>query len=366
MKEMLEELKRLTAIPAISGQEDRLISDLRGRLEDSGAELHVDNLGNLTATFHGGTDAARSILFFAHIDELGLIVKRIEPDGFLRVERIGGVPEKTLPGTFVEVHTLDNKKSCTGFFGCYSHHTTPPDKKLSVPPIGEMYIDLGCESREEVLKLGVEVGSTVTYAPTFHHNGNNRLTAKALDNRMGVYILLRMAEHLQKNPPKATVHLCFSVQEEFNIRGCLPVFERLRPDAAVCLDITPACDTPESRSIGEIALGKGPALLYFNFHGRGTLGGLIPSPKLTAFLRNIADSLGIPLQHDVILGVITDDAFTQLAGTEGVAMAHISVPLRYTHAPVETIDLRDLEKAVQICCAAAGRFETGVDLARGV
>lgn len=366
MNDIFEELQSLCAIPAISGQEDRLITNIYDRLKNGGARLHIDRLGNITATFEGTEDNSPSLLFFAHLDELGLVVKKIDASGFLRVERIGGLPEKTLLGTFVDVHTLNNSKSYTGFFGCYSHHLTPPEKKMVVPSIKEMYIDLGCESREEVESLGIEVGSMVTYSPTFLRHGKNRITAKALDNRMGVYMLLRMSEFLQSNPPKATIHLCFSVQEEFNIRGCLPVFERLQPNAAICLDITPACDTPELKDTGEIALGKGPAILYFNFHGRGTLGGLIPNPKLTAFIREMAKEKGISCQKDVVIGVITDDAFTQLSGTEGVAMAHISVPLRYTHSPIETLDRRDLEQTIALCCAVANHFDGTIDLSRGL
>lgn len=366
MQHVLDELRSLCAISAVSGREDELIDEVVRRIEPSGAQLHVDRLGNVTATFPGSERSVCSILYFAHMDELGLIVKDIDPDGFLRVERIGGVPEKTLPGTFVDVHTLDGRDSKHGFFGCYSHHITPPEKKMVVPPIKDMYIDIGCESKKEVLALGIAVGSMVTYSLTFQRIGKHRLTAKALDNRMGVYILFRMVEYLVQNPPNATIHLCFSVQEEFTIRGCIPVFERLRPDAAVCLDITPAVDTPELRGQSGVALGKGPAILFFNFHGRGTLAGLIPNPKLTAFLEQTAKSLNIACQRDVALGVITDDAFTQTTGSEGVAMAHISVPLRYTHAPVETIDLRDLEHAAQLCCASAGLFSSALDLSRGL
>lgn len=366
MNNVYEELKSLCAVSAISGQEDRLITEVSNRLKVLGCKYHVDRLGNVTVTFEGAETKEPSILFFGHLDELGLIVKGIEADGFLRVERIGGVPEKTLLGTFVDVHTLDNTKSYPGFFGCYSHHLTPPDKKMVVPSIKEMYIDLGCESRDEAEALGIAIGSTVTYTPTFLKQGEHRVTAKALDNRMAVYILLRMAEAFAKTPPKTTVHLCFSVQEEFNIRGCMPVFERLQPDASICLDITPAYDTPELKKSGEMALGKGPAVLYFNFHGRGTLGGLIPNPKLTAFIKGTAEKEGMELQHDVVLGVITDDAFTQLAGPDGVAMAHISVPLRYTHAPIETIDLRDLEQTCVLCQKVASSFGKNVDLSRGV
>jgi len=366
MDTIYNELKSLCSIPALSGGEDLLIADLITRLKGFGCEPYVDRVGNVTVTFEGTQTEEPSILFFGHIDELGLVVRGIDADGFVRVERVGGIPEKTLPGSFVDVHTLDKSKSYIGLFGCSSHHVTPPEKKMLVPSIKEMYIDLGCESKEEVKALGIDVGSAVTYAPVFHKLGPHRLTAKALDNRMGVYVLLRLAGYLASDPPGTTVHICFSIQEEFNSRGCLPVFDRLRPAAAICLDITPACDTPELKNISETALGKGPAVLYYNFHGRGTLGGLIPNPKLTAFIRDTAKANEIPLQNDVILGVLTDDAFTQFVGPEGVAMAHISVPLRYTHAPVETIDLRDLEQCSQLCNAIAVSFGKDVDLARGI
>jgi putative aminopeptidase FrvX len=228
-----------------------------------------------------------------------------------------------------------------------------------------MYIDVGAESRAEVLEMGIAAGSMATYAPTFHVSGKNRITSKSLDNRMGVYILLELAKLLAETQPNAPIHLCFSVQEEFNVRGCLPVFERLRPHAAICLDITPAMDTPEYHGGEGVCLGHGPAICYFNFHGRGTLGGLIPHPRLVSFIRSTAEEEKIKCQADVLLGVVTDDAFTQLTGHEGVAMAHISVPLRYTHSPVETIDLRDLSSTADLCFAIAKRFDDNVKLERG-
>ena len=119
MKDVYEELKALTSISAISGCEDNFIAELKERLKNTGSEIHVDKLGNVTSTFRGTETPDTSILFLAHMDELGLIVKLIDGNGFLRVERVGGVPEKTLLGSFVDVHALDYKKSFTGFFGVF-------------------------------------------------------------------------------------------------------------------------------------------------------------------------------------------------------------------------------------------------------
>ena len=115
-----------------------------------------------------------------------------------------------------------------------------------------------------------------------------------------------------------------STQEEFNIRGVLPVFYKLEPDAAICVDITIACDTPDLNFKYDMSLGKGPAVTQMNFHGRGTLAGIIPNPPLRLFMEKTLDDLKIPWQRDIVLGVITDDAFTVVAGTQGTAMAHLS------------------------------------------
>jgi putative aminopeptidase FrvX len=365
VEKICEQLKSLTAVAALSGFEDLLIGEVRRRLAQHADAVVVDRIGNVTATFNGKDAREPKLLVFAHIDEVGLMVSKIEQSGFLRFERVGGVPEKTLPGQFVEVFSADGSNSCTGIIGAYAHHLTPDEAKRTVPSREQMYIDLGMSSRHEVLAAGINVGSPVTYRANFTRLGKNRVTGKALDNRIGLYLLLQAAQYLQDHRPAATVYLVASVQEEFNIRGLLPVFQKLQPEAAICLDITPACDTPDLQMKYDIALGEGPAVTQMNFHGRGTLGGLIPNPGLRRFLELTAEELQLPYQREVIIGVITDDAFTQLAGTEGTAMAHLSVPIRYSHAPIETADLRDIRWCAVLLNEAVTRFSSSLDLRRG-
>ena len=116
-------LKALTEVPAISGREDLLIADVSNKLKAYTDDVHIDRLGNVTATF-AGKPGAPSIAYFAHLDELGLIVRRVEENGFLRIERMGGVPEKALLCTFVEVFTIDGSKRYPGVVGTCSHHLT--------------------------------------------------------------------------------------------------------------------------------------------------------------------------------------------------------------------------------------------------
>lgn len=366
MNTILEELRHLTAIPALSGMEDRMITEMVNRFKPLADNVEVDNLGNVTATFKGKDKNSPRLLIFAHIDELGLMVTKVESDGFLRFDRIGGVPEKTLRGQFVDVFSMDGTKSYRGFIGTHAHHLTPPDQKYIVPTTNHMYIDLGLATDQEVYDLGINTGSAVTYAPNLQQIGEHRITSKTMDNRVGVLILIALAEYLKDNPPPGTIYLVACVQEEFSIRGVMPAFTRLEPEASICLDITSACDTPDLNYRYNIALGKGPAVLQMNFHGRGTLAGLIPNPKLRMFIENTIEDLGLPFQRQTIIGEITDDAFTLGLGKYGVAMAHLSIPMRYSHSPIETCDIRDIESGITVMKELVSRFDQSVDLRRGV
>lgn len=365
MNNIVEELKHLTSISALSGLEDRMISEMVTRFEPYTNEVDVDNLGNVTATFKGKDEKAPRLLIFAHIDELGLMVTKVEPNGFLRFDRIGGVPEKTLRGQFVDVFSTDGTKSYKGFVGTHAHHLTPSDQKYVVPTTDKMYIDMGFSSDKDAYERGINTGSAITYEPNFHQIGDHLITCKAIDNRVGVLLLISLAEFLSVNKPNNTIYLVASVQEEFSIRGNMPVFTRLEPEASICLDITSACDTPDLNFRFNIALGKGPAVLQMNFHGRGTLAGLIPNPKLRMFIERTIEGLQIPYQRQTIIGEITDDAFTLGLGRYGVAMAHLSIPMRYSHSPIETCDIRDIEAGITILKEIVKRFDNTIDLKRG-
>lgn len=366
MKHIVEELKYLTSISALSGMEDRMITEMVKRLTPLADAVEVDNLGNVTATFNGRSDKEPRLLIFAHMDEVGLMVTKVDANGYLRFDRIGGVPEKTLRGQFVEVWSLDGAKSYKGYIGTHAHHLTPSDQKYVVPTTDKMYIDMGFASADEAYQRGINTGSAVTYEPNFHQIGDHRIAGKTMDNRVGILLLLSLAEYMHANRPAGTVYLVASVQEEFNIRGNMPAFTRLEPEASICLDITSACDTPDLNNYYQIALGKGPAVLQMNFHGRGTLAGLIPNPKFRLFIERTIEDLKIPYQRQTIIGEITDDAFTLVLGRYGVAMAHLSIPMRYSHSPIETCDLRDIEAGIKVITEIVKRFDHTVDLKRGV
>lgn len=365
LQNWVKELEHLTSIPAISGMEDKMVTEMVSRFKKWTEDVVVDHLGNVSATIKGQDPNEPSMLVFAHMDEVGLMVTKVEDDGFLRFDRIGGVPEKTLRGQYVHVHPLDGSDPIIGFVGTHAHHLTPSDVKYVVPTTDKMYIDIGMESKQEVIEAGINTGSAVTYCPNFKEIGENHVTCKSMDNRVGLLLLIALGEHLSKNPPKGNVFLVASVQEEFSIRGVMPVFNRLKPTASINLEITSACDTPDLNMKYDIRLGGGPAVLQMNFHGRGTLAGLIPHPNFRRYMEKTIKDLGLPLQRQTIIGEITEDAFMVTTGDYGVVFGHLSIPMRHSHSPIETCDKRDIEAGMRALIAMVDGFDSSLNLERG-
>jgi putative aminopeptidase FrvX len=154
---------------------------------------------------------------------------------------------------------------------------------------------------------------------------------------------------------RPTVHLVFSVQEEFNLRGALPAAQALLPDIAIQLDLILATDTPDMAARGDVRLGGGPAMSMYSFHGRGTLNGTIPHPALVALFDAAAKAEKLPLQRSAHIGALTDNSYVQLVG-EGVAAIDVGFPARYTHSSLEVCDLSDLEALTRLLVAALARI----------
>lgn len=337
---------------------------VRDRIAPLVDEVDVDNLGNVVGILKGTTYPETRLMLQAHMDELGLIVRDITEEGFLLIERVGGIPEKSLMAQRVDVQT-DSGQLLGGYVGAKSHHVTRPDEKYRVPSVHEMFIDLGLPSKELVQQAGVQVGDPVTYHPNFHRFGDGLICSKALDNRVGVFVLLETLEHLSKKRPPSTVVFSFTVLEEFSIRGSLPTVTRTRPDAILSLDITIATDTPVEVRLHPVEMRKGPAIKMMDFHGRGTLGGMFSSPKLRRFIESIARDEHIPLQREVLVGVITDPAFQLYLGERGNIIAGISIPQRYSHASIQACHESDIMQTQQLVEAAARSLTPEIDLSRG-
>ncbi|HEU0222405.1 MAG TPA: M42 family metallopeptidase [Paracoccaceae bacterium] len=354
-------LTDLMMIPGLAGHEGRVRRYLKVALAGFGITARTDRLGNLVATLPD-EEGGPSVMLVAHMDQLGMVVRRIEPEGFLRVERVGGVPERALPGQEVLLMVAEGE-DVPGVIAHRSHHATPPEARYRVAPLQELFVDAGFGSATEARAAGVQIGTPVVYAPNVVRLGEHRIAGTSVDDRAACAVALEIARALRNGAPHPTVHLCFSVQEEFNLRGALPVAQALKPDICLQLDLTVASDSPDMAGEGEVGLGAGPAISLLSFHGRGTLNGLIPHPALVELFEETARLEGIPLQRSAFVGALTETAYIQLVG-EGVACLDLGFPCRYTHSPVETCDVGDLEGLARLVIAALGRIGPNFSLDR--
>ena len=365
MRDIFTEMRTLTSISALSGQEDRLIARVADALRGFGLEPVVDFSGNVSATIPGAEDASRSLLIFGHMDEVGLMVRRITEDGFLRFDRIGGPSDKTMRGQMVEVLSADGQREYPGVVGTKAHHLTTDAEKNLVPSRMDMYIDIGATSKREVLDMGIDIGSAITYMPNFQRIGRSRISAKCIDNRAAVWTVLSLAEHFAKNPPPITVHCGFTVQEEFNVRGGLPLVRRLKPDMVISVDCAISCDTPDLNMEYDTRMGAGAVITQMNSYGKGPIGGLLPNPKFKAFIEKCAKEAGLPYQKEAMgTGVLSDASYVQMQGELGIVTAHIGFPIRYAHCPAEMADTKDIEACRDILRAVIENMRANVDFRR--
>jgi len=239
-----------------------------------------------------------------------------------------------------------------------------PEEKYKVLPYSEMYIDLGFSSAADVRAAGINIGSPVVYFPKTQALSADRVAGTSIDDRAGCAVLLEVARHLAERTAGPPVDIVFTVQEEFNLRGALPMAQQLCPDIAIQLDLILATDTPDMQGRGDVALGAGPAMSMFSFHGRGTLNGVIPHPSLVALFDRVAQDLSLPLQRSAHIGALTDLSYVQLVG-EGVAALDLGFPMRYSHSPSELCDLNDLAGLSRLLIAGLQRIDPAFSLLRG-
>ena len=357
-----EILERLCLAPAPSGYEKECAYTWRAMMEPLADETRLDRNGNVICTLRGTDEASPSIMVFAHLDTLGFIVRRVEKDGFIQVDRLGGIPEKVLPGLRVAIRTVEGK-FVPGVFGNKAHHATTADEKYKVDVVTSLFVDVGASTREEVHALGIQVGCPVIYEPRFSTLGLDKVCATALDNRGGLTAMVQAAEFLHSHRPQSTVYFVGTVWEEFNIRGAVFAARALKPDISICLDVVLAGDTHDLSSRYENCLGAGPTVNYYSFHGRGTLNGTLPHEGLSLLANRAAQEEKIPVQRFASLGIITDSAYVQMEG-EGISCLDLGFPARYTHTPVEVCSISDVENLGRLVAAMVSRINADFDLNR--
>jgi endoglucanase len=315
-------------------------------------EPYVDNIrkdimGNLIASRNG---EGPSIMLAAHMDEIGLMVRYIDDNGFLRFVGIGGWFDQTLLKQRVLVH--DKKGSIHGVIGSKPPHVMNDKERKKIVESKDMFIDVGCSSDREAEELGIYPGTPVSIDRTFALLQGDRVTGKAFDNRAG---LVAMIEALRRTKTKSTIYAVATVQEEVGLKGAKVAAYGLDPDVAIASDVTVPGDHPGiEKKDAPIEMGKGPVVVVADASGRG----IMATPQILEWMVGTAREFGIPVQLEASEGGTTDATSIYLTKS-GIPTGVISVATRYIHSPVEVLSLSDVERSAELmarCMETAGRY----------
>jgi putative aminopeptidase FrvX len=332
---MIEILKILTNLSGPCGYEHAVSYFLRDYLEDKADEVRIDPIGNVIARIKGDKPGP-TILLTAHMDEIGFMVKKIEANGLLRFEKLGGNDDRILLAQPVTV--MGEKGHIPGLIGTMSAHYSKFDDPSKVRKHQQLYIDIGASSKEDVLEMGIEIGTPITWGSEFVLFGpanHQRVRAKSLDDRAGCAVLVKVLEEIKSSSFAGELIFLFSVQEEVGLRGAKTAAEHLDADAAIAIDTTAVSDTPEETMDQSLGLGKGTGIKVMDFS-------LIVHKTMKDLLIKLAKDRDIPYQLEVFPGIGTDGGAVNYAN-KGIPTGVLSIPSRYAHSPVEVVDIGDLE-----------------------
>lgn len=332
------DLAALTALHAPSGAEQPVIARLRDLFLPLTDTVEVDHMGNLTATRQGPADAPH-VVVSAHADEIGAAVASIEPDGFLHLAPLGGVQPRLLEGRAVWV------SGHPGVIGARSGHLIAREEQGKGVAIADLYVDLGVDDAASVAALGVRIGDPVVVLSELRRLAGTRIAGKGVDNRASCVLLLHLLRRLHGQSLPCTLTALVAVQEEVGLRGARVAFARLHPDLAIVVDTFPATGTPDTRHLAYHArIGQGVLITPVS---QSTSGGFLLSHAARDVLLRAAERLGIPYQLAIAPGGVTDAAAAHLAAG-GIATLEMKLPRRYSHSPVEMLDLADLIAALAL------------------
>jgi endoglucanase len=336
---MLKIFEKLVEIPGGSGFEEKVIEYMVAELKRSLPDVSVDPMGNVIGTLGKGK---KSVMVCVHSDEVCMLIKYIDPKGYIYFDLNGMIDERVLLSTKVDICT--DKGIYTGVVGVKNRHLlTAEDLKRPIS-ISDLWIDVGAESTEEVKRWGIEIGDPIVFHHNFQKIGRDTIISKAIDNRAGCAILIDFAERMK--PKKIDYQLFFvaAVQEEVGSRGAKVAAQTLGPDMAIVIDTVPASDpiTPPQQATAEC--GKGPVIRSMDVNALGW--GTIYSKKIRQRLINTAVKNKIPHQKDIFR--TWTDASTIHTSGRGIPCGGLFIPRRYSHSPTELVKWSDVERTAEL------------------
>lgn len=340
-------LRELSALSGVSGSEGDVARCLAGHLRPLADRVTVDDYGNVIAERAGGE--APSLMIAAHSDEIGAMVRSILPEGFLRFHTIGFVGYAVLPGTRVLV-----AGKFPGVVGSQPAHLESEADRARVKAPAQLFIDIGARGEQEVRAWGVREGDQITFSSDLVElNNAERVMGKAIDNRIGCAVLIRVFEELRGEALPCNLYGVVNVQEEIGSRGARMTASRINPRWAIALDTVPADDTPQSAE-RLFELGKGPVIQLIEGKAEQYIG-TIAHPKVRDYILSTAKAEGIGVQLSTAYGHWTTDAALIHTSGTGIPTGLVSIARRYAHSPNEMLDLNDAVGAVRLLTAMVRR-----------
>lgn len=315
-----------------SGDEETVRNIIKKAIKNHVNKIEIDAFGNLICHKKG---KGPTIVLAAHMDEVGLMVKKIDDDGYLKISEIGGVDSIALVGQKVHILNSRNKTICHGIISFEEIHDGRSLDRKDIPPIWELYVDVGL-TKKECKKKGIDVGCYIVPLHHLTHLGDkNVISGKALDDRIGCYILIELARKLKRAP--ANVYFIFTVQEEIGLYGAKTSLYNLEPDWGIAVDVAAAKDG----AVGSTKiLGNGPILIVKDAE-------MIANRHLNNAIEDIAKKFKVKIQKDVSSGGTTD-ATNIMLSKGGTPSTAIGVGVRNIHSTIGIADMRDVNDVIKI------------------
>jgi endoglucanase len=336
-KKDLNFLSTLVQAPSPSGFEQPAAKVFRERLQGSADVMETNVMGSVHAVLKGKRKNGVSVMLAGHIDEIGLMVKYITPEGFLTFASVGGVDAAILPGMRVRVHTA--KGPLLGVMGRKPIHLIEEDERKNVTKLEKLFLDLGLPA--EAVKQQVRIGDPITFDVGLETFGDGMAVSRAFDDKMGAWIAARVLEEVKAaGGAPGDLIAAATVQEEIGLRGGATSAYSVDPVVGIAVEVGHATDYPDidKRKHGEAKCGEGPIIAR----------GPNINPVLFDLLVAAAEKAGVKYQIDAEpRGTGTDANAIQLS-RGGKAAGLVSIPLRYMHTPTEVLSLHDLEAAVKM------------------
>ncbi len=336
----LDLIKRYVDAAAPSGFEREAYRVMEEHLKDVSDEITKDNLGSLIAIKKAKEDSPK-VMLAGHLDEIGFMVTSIDKDGYVKFATLGGWWSQVMLAQRMEIVDRIGKRH-PAIVGCKAPHSLKPEERSKPVDINTMFLDLGVSSKEEVEKLGIEIGDFIVPHCEFMQMGNPKyLLAKAFDNRIGCYIAAEVMVRLKNESLNVNLYSVGTVQEEVGTRGAFTSAYKINPDIGFALDVGLANDFPSKDDSGfNGKLGDGPQITLFD-------AGLIAHQALRDFVVDTAKECEIKFQYAGMKGGGTDGGPIHRAH-DGAPTLSIGIPTRYIHSNVGILHIDDVENAISL------------------